>query len=222
MYQKIKTILIIILAILVCFLSSQFIINKKNKEETNSVKMQTTNTNVEMEQAKLEEKIETSKSFIEEIKTLDTILFGKTNGEYEISHDRTPEGSKWTEWLVNSDITLNITYSAIYGMDKEYVNYYVNTKGDVCIDYDINFIEVDSIDIKNITFSENTSFLGIKYSKEDLLALRKIAKDNIRKELLDENKHDEISLKIDEYFYQEAKIFGIDHLILNGVNISID
>ncbi len=221
MYKKLKTILIIILAILVCFLSSQFIIKQKNEAESNSVKMQTTDTNVEMEKQKLQEKVNQAKSFVNEISTLDTVLFGKTNGEYEIKHDRTPEGSKWTEWLVNSDITLNITYDAIYGVDKEFLNYYVNTSGDVCIDYDPNFIEVNSLDIKDITFAENTSILGVKYSKEDLLALRKIAKEHIEKELLKEDRINQASLKLEEHFYEEAKLFGIEKIILNDIEVPI-
>ncbi len=220
-YKKLKNILTLILLVALTFAIFYFGSMYINK---NKVPLDTTENNetqIDIEKEKLQNKINTSKSFINEISKLDTVLFGKTNGEYTLTHDRTPNGSKWTEWLVDSNISLTVTYDAIYGIDKEYVTYFVDKDGNCNIDYSEKFFEVASLDIKDINFAEQRSILGVEYSKEDLLALRKIAKERITAELLQEDKKNALTLKLDEYFYEQAKNLGIEKLIINGVAVEL-
>lgn len=221
LYRIIKSILLLVLLIIVGVCAYNFIDYKKTSDIPQEIHYKNNETDIDLEKKLLEEKIDTSQKFISEVEKLDTIYFAKRNGEITLSHDRTPEDNSLTEWITNSEIEVTTSYEALYGLETKYISYNVNEDGNLDITYNEHFFDVKSLDLTSINFVEDTSFLGKKYTKADLLAIRKLSKEKIKTILLKDENMPLLNENITEYFSNEARAFGLDKIVINGIEITL-
>lgn len=177
-----KTILVLCL-ILIAFITHTYFFNKGSLKQK-YYQLEVEKTEEEYTKKIMEQKSIMVKRIAESISSEVEIVVLKENGRIKLFHDKTPKNNKYIEWVIDSNISLNVYYTAILTINTDSIKVsYDSTEDKINIVYDIDKIEIKAINIDNILSETNKGIFGEKYSENEVTALTLVATDRIKEEI---------------------------------------
>lgn len=175
---KVRKVTIVLLLILIAFITKAYLFNRYEfrqhiiKQDMDSTKKMIENNSVKV------------KRIVESISNQVEIVVLNEKGKIEIFHDKTPENNKYIEWMIDSNITLKIYYTAILTINVENIKVSYDEEKDIInIIYDLDKISIRSINIDNILLETSHGIFGQKYSPKEFSTLTFVATNKIKEEL---------------------------------------
>lgn len=96
-----------------------------------------------------------------------------------VAHDNYTEDNAFFEWLLESEITVTLYYTAIFSIPTEAIQVdFVDDKTTVI--YDLEKMQLKSVQIDNIVTNTNKGVIGKEYGPSEVSALTMIATDYIK------------------------------------------
>jgi len=112
------------------------------------------------------------------------IVVLKETGNIQLFHDKTPENNKYMEWIVDSNISLKVCYTATLSIDTKDIEIVYNEVNDkINIVYNSEMIRVTSINIDDILSETSKGLFGKQYSEKEVTTLTLLATDRIKEQL---------------------------------------
>ena len=102
-FKKVFHVLLFVMLLAGVFLGYQYI-QYKNKEVNDLQREIQAQNDADLQKELLDRQIENAKNYVNEINNNVALTVLRTSGKITLSHDKTPQNNKWTEWLFNSDI----------------------------------------------------------------------------------------------------------------------
>lgn len=156
----------------------------KPKEEVSTRKTEEeVQAEVNINEKILQEELEKSKRLVEQVYSDTEIILLEEKGRYTLFHDRTPNDNYWTEWLVNSEISFVVDYTAILSIETKKIKFSVN-ENEQQAEYNVEDIRVKAVNIDDITPITNKSLFGRSYLPTEISALTIIATEDIKNEIM--------------------------------------
>ena len=202
-----KTILVLLL-ILIAFITKTYLYEKTESQEKNWEPIEQAGEQCE---ETLQDRSMKVKKVAECISKEVEIVVLKETGNIQLFHDKTPENNKYIEWIIDSNITMKVYYTAVLSIDTETIEVcYDESKERINIIYDLKKIKVSSVNIDNILSQTLKGVFGKQYSEKEVAALTLIATKKVREEISKDNNLKLLaSLNLEEYLRTMAYKLGI-------------
>jgi len=218
--RKIKNILMFFLifsTIIICINSYKVLDQNKKVSEAKIQQQQIAKELAIENQKKLDEellraKIVKSNNFIKSISNEIEIVLLKQNGNYVISHDRTPENNWYSEWANNAELTIKLDYRTIFSIKTQDLQFNITPEGAIEVSYDTSKIAIVAIDISNVIPNQNVSIFGANYKPTEVTALENIAKEKIKDLSYNYDNILQSSSNLKSFINDMATKFGIDDI----------
>ncbi len=207
--KKIRGILVIILVGVVIFLGYQYI--QYRNQEVDEIKREAqAQIDQELQKKLLEEKLGNAQIFVDSINNDIAITLLRLEGHLTLSHDKTPQNNKFTEWLINSDIKVYADFTTAYTIETKLIDLKVGDDAVITISYDTDDIILSLIDVHNYRTSTNKSVFGSAYTPSQVAAFEAIARDKVYESTNNENSLKQAQLNLENYFKSLAKSTNVD------------
>lgn len=208
-FKKLLFILIFVMLGALIALLFQYI--HYNNQQTDGVKEEVqAQTNVDLQEELLKKEIEKAEDFVENLNNNIALTVLRTSGKITLSHDKTPENNAWTEWLFNSDIKLYANYTTAFTIECNNITTKIDENANVLISYNSSDINLSSIDITDISSSENKSIFGSTYTPDQTLALEQIARDRIFENSNNEKNILQAKINLENFLNTCSKNFDVN------------
>lgn len=165
----------------------------------------------------LRAKIAKANIFVQNVSKETEIILHGVNGEYPISDDKTPEDNVISEWINNSEITINYEFRTIFAIKTKYIYFNITPEGTVQASYDTSKIVITAIDILNTVPIPKTSTFGKPYSPIEVIGLENIAKEEIKKQSYTSENIVMASENLKNYIENMSKSFGIENITITEI-----
>ena len=207
-FKKVFLVLLFVMLLAGVFLGYQYI-QYKNKEVNDLQREVQAQNDADLQKELLDRQIENAKNYVNEINNNVALTVLRTSGKITLSHDKTPQNNKWTEWLFNSDIKVYANYKTAFTIETDKIKSEIGEDGNVTITYDPRDIELSFIDITDFTTSANKSIFGSSYSPEQVAAFESIARDNIQEKTNNKTNQKQAESNLLNYLNSLADSYGI-------------
>ena len=207
-FKKVFHVLLFVMLLAGVFLGYQYI-QYKNKEVNDLQREIQAQNDADLQKELLDRQIENAKNYVNEINNNVALTVLRTSGKITLSHDKTPQNNKWTEWLFNSDIKVYANYKTAFTIETDKIKSEIGEDGTVTLTYDPRDIELSFIDITDFTTSANKSIFGSSYSPEQVAAFESIARDNIQEKTNNKTNQKQAESNILNYLNGLADSYGI-------------
>lgn len=207
-FKKVFHVLLFVMLLAGVFLGYQYI-QYKNKEVNDLQREVQAQNDADLQKELLDRQIENAKNYVNEINNNVALTVLRTSGKITLSHDKTPQNNKWTEWLFNSDIKVYANYKTAFTIETDKIKSEIGEDGNVTITYDPRDIELSFIDITDFTTSANKSIFGSSYSPEQVAAFESIARDNIQEKTNNKTNQKQAESNLLNYLNSLADSYGI-------------
>lgn len=207
-FKKVFHVLLFVMLLTGVFLGYQYI-QYKNKEVNDLQREVQAQNDADLQKELLDRQIENAKNYVNEINNNVALTVLRTSGKITLSHDKTPQNNKWTEWLFNSDIKVYANYKTAFTIETDKIKSEIGEDGNVTITYDPRDIELSFIDITDFTTSANKSIFGSSYSPEQVAAFESIARDNIQEKTNNKTNQKQAESNLLNYLNSLADSYGI-------------
>lgn len=176
-----KRILLVLFLMLVAFITKTYLFNKpKLFQENRQQLVQDTKSAKEV----LEDESIKVKKVVERISKEVEMVVLKETGSIQLFHDKTPRNNKYIEWIIDSNITLKVYYTAILTIDTKNIDvYYDDSIGKINIVYDLEKIKVTSVNIDSMLSETTRGIFGRKYSENEVTILTFLATDKVKEKI---------------------------------------
>lgn len=153
--------------------------------------------NSQVQQQILQSQIENANRVINQVNSLKELTVLQETGTYTINYDKTKNDSNLMKFFANSQITLNLQYSAVLSIPSDKLKFILSSDyKNLRLIYNKADIHVLSVEITNFTTQENRAFFGSHYSSDEILSLEQIAKDNIKQQVLSAKNIDDAEMNL--------------------------
>lgn len=207
-FKKVFHVLLFVMLLAGVFLGYQYI-QYKNKEVNDLQREVQAQNDADLQKELLDRQIENAKNYVNEINNNVALTVLRTSGKITLSHDKTPQNNKWTEWLFNSDIKVYANYKTAFTIETDKIKSEIGEDGTVTLTYDPRDIELSFIDITDFTTSANKSIFGSSYSPEQVAAFESIARDNIQEKTNNKTNQKQAESNLLNYLNGLADSYGI-------------
>ena len=207
-FKKVFHVLLFVMLLAGVFLGYQYI-QYKNKEVNDLQREIQAQNDADLQKELLDRQIENAKNYVNEINNNVALTVLRTSGKITLSHDKTPQNNKWTEWLFNSDIKVYANYKTAFTIETDKIKSEIGEDGTVTLTYDPRDIELSFIDITDFTTSANKSIFGSSYSPEQVAAFESIARDNIQEKTNNKTNQKQAESNLLNYLNSLADSYGI-------------
>lgn len=207
-FKKVFSVLLFVLICAGVFLGYQYI-QYKNKEVDELQREVQAQNEADLQRELLNKEIDNAKNYVNEIDNNIAITVLRTSGKITLSHDKTPQNNKWTEWLFNSDIKVYANYKTAFTIEANMIKSEIGEDATVTLTYDPRDIELSFIDITDFTTSANKSIFGSSYSPEQVAAFESIARDNIQEKTNNETNRRQAKNNLLNYLNSLADSYGV-------------
>lgn len=211
--KKFKKTLFITVAIICIFLIANTIElfkQKGYKEQENKIREEFAyEHDAKLQEELMKKKVINANMFISEVSNDIELITLKEYGTYTLSHDKTPNNNGFTEWINNSQISIKVDYCAIFKINTKNIYFFVDSTGDITVKFKKSNIILSTIDTSNTISELQSGILGSKYTPIETLALCKIAKENIFKQINTEKNIEAASLNLENHFLKTSKSYNI-------------
>lgn len=194
--------ILVLLLILVAFITKTYLFSK-NEEHENFEKVE---YGIQYEKKLIKDRSLDIQRISESISNEVEIVVLKETGNIQLFHDKTPDNNKYVEWIVDSNISLKVCYTATLSIDTKDIEVVYNEVDDkINIVYDLEMIKVTSINVDNILSETSKGIFGKHYSEKEVTALTLLATDKIKEQLTnDTNLKLLASINLEEYLRSMA------------------
>lgn len=189
--MKKATHVIRLMVVIICFIVLarlfQNCLSKKNNFSNNEDLLNHADeiiTEEDLLKKQYEENLAKSEDFKQSVANETEIILLSITDRYTIAHDRTPQNNKVTEWLFDSNISIEVRYNAIISIPTNCIEITLDNLGNPIIHYDISKIAVKAVDILDIISKTNKGFCAKEYTPSEVSALTLIATDQIKENTL--------------------------------------
>ena len=207
-FKKVFHVLLFVMLLAGVFLGYQYI-QYKNKEVNDLQREIQAQNDADLQKELLDRQLENAKNYVNEINNNVALTVLRTSGKITLSHDKTPQNNKWTEWLFNSDIKVYANYKTAFTIETDKIKSEIGEDGTVTLTYDPRDIELSFIDITDFTTSANKSIFGSSYSPEQVAAFESIARDNIQEKTNNKTNQKQAESNLLNYLNGLADSYGI-------------
>lgn len=207
-FKKVFHVLLFVMLLAGVFLGYQYI-QYKNKEVNDLQREVQAQNDADLQKELLDRQIENAKNYVNEINNNVALTVLRTSGKITLSHDKTPQNNKWTEWLFNSDIKVYANYKTAFTIETDKIKSEIGEDGTVTLTYDPRDIELSFIDITDFTTSANKSIFGSSYSPEQVAAFESIARDSIQEKTNNKTNQKQAESNLLNYLNSLADSYGI-------------
>ena len=207
-FKKVFHVLLFVMLLAGVFLGYQYI-QYKNKEVNDLQREVQAQNDADLQKELLDRQIENAKNYVNEINNNVALTVLRTSGKITLSHDKTPQNNKWTEWLFNSDIKVYANYKTAFTIETDKIKSEIGEDGTVTLTYDPRDIELSFIDITDFSTSANKSIFGSSYSPEQVAAFESIARDNIQEKTNNKTNQKQAESNLLNYLNSLADSYGI-------------
>ena len=207
-FKKVFHVLLFVMLLAGVFLGYQYI-QYKNKEVNDLQREVQAQNDADLQKELLDRQIENAKNYVNEINNNVALTVLRTSGKITLSHDKTPQNNKWTEWLFNSDIKVYANYKTAFTIETDKIKSEIGEDGTVTLTYDPRDIELSFIDITDFTTSANKSIFGSSYSPEQVAAFESSARDNIQEKTNNKSQQKQAESNLLNYLNGLADSYGI-------------
>lgn len=207
-FKKVFHVLLFVMLLAGVFLGYQYI-QYKNKEVNDLQREIQAQNDADLQKELLDRQIENAKNYVNEINNNVALTVLRTSGKITLSHDKTPQNNKWTEWLFNSDIKVYANYKTAFTIETDKIKSEIGEDGTVTLTYDPRDIELSFIDITDFSTSANKSIFGSSYSPEQVAAFESIARDNIQEKTNNKTNQKQAESNLLNYLNGLADSYGI-------------
>ena len=207
-FKKVFHVLLFVMLLAGVFLGYQYI-QYKNKEVNDLQREVQAQNDADLQKELLDRQIENAQNYVNEINNNVALTVLRTSGKITLSHDKTPQNNKWTEWLFNSDIKVYANYKTAFTIETDKIKSEIGEDGTVTLTYDPRDIELSFIDITDFTTSANKSIFGSSYSPEQVAAFESIARDNIQEKTNNKTNQKQAESNLLNYLNSLADSYGI-------------
>ena len=207
-FKKVFHVLLFVMLLAGVFLGYQYI-QYKNKEVNDLQREVQAQNDADLQKELLDRQIENAKNYVNEINNNVALTVLRTSGKMTLSHDKTPQNNKWTEWLFNSDIKVYANYKTAFTIETDKIKSEIGEDGTVTLTYDPRDIELSFIDITDFSTSANKSIFGSSYSPEQVAAFESIARDNIQEKTNNKTNQKQAESNLLNYLNGLADSYGI-------------
>ena len=209
LFKKLLFILIFVMLGALMSLIYQYI--QYNNQQTDELKEEVqAQTNINLEKEILNKEIEKAQDFVDSINNNVALTLLRTSGKITLSHDKTPQNNAWTEWLFNSDIKVYANYTTAFTIECNNITTKIDENANVLISYNSSDINLSSIDITDISSSENKSIFGSIYTPDQTLALEQIARDRIFENSNNEKNISQAKINLENFLNICAQNFDVN------------
>jgi len=213
---RIWKLFLVLCLILIAFITKSYFNNKNDSEKEIKQNQEVLEQDMDFTKKMLEDRSMKVKRVAESISNEVEIIVLKETGNIKLFHDKTPENNKYIEWIMDSNITLDVYYTAILSINTKYIQVSYNESTDnINIIYDIEKIDVKSVNINNILSKTSNGIFGERYSAKEVSALTLIVTDKIKEEIVNDN-----SLKLLACISLEGYLRNLSYK-MGLVNVSI-
>lgn len=224
-FSIIKSVLIVLICVL---LFNLFYQSKENRMVNSEYKKYEESTKdyfgskseIDMQKELLKAKTQKAERMIEQISNEVEFILLSESGDYSLYHSKTSNSNNFVKWAANSEVTLNVNYSAILSIAAKNIHI-VNVNGSIVITYEPTDITVKSIEFNDIVPVYNRHWFGDKYTNEEILALVDNSKSDLYERI---NNDSEIKNKcvvnLNSYLSDVANSFGVSDYTINTDIIS--
>lgn len=181
--KKLLVVLAFIFLLALCFvliwgnLMSQY---TKQKQQKEALQQQLLNEeDVELQEQLMKAQAEKAKLLVNDIKAQDVISLLKVQGSIEVSNDKTPDNNPWTDWLINSQISVNVQYTSYFSLDVKNVDFSIQ-KSSITVQYKKEDIFISAVNVDKLIPSEKRSILGKQYTPDETSALILLATQKVK------------------------------------------
>ena len=207
-FKKVFHVLLFVMLLAGVFLGYQYI-QYKNKEVNDLQREVQAQNDADLQKELLDRQIENAQNYVNEINNNVALTVLRTSGKITLSHDKTPQNNKWTEWLFNSDIKVYANYKTAFTIETDKIKSEIGEDGTVTLTYDPRDIELSFIDITDFSTSANKSIFGSSYSPEQVAAFESIARDNIQEKTNNKTNQKQAESNLLNYLNSLADSYGI-------------
>ncbi|MDO4282598.1 MAG: hypothetical protein Q4D02_03095 [Clostridia bacterium] len=211
MFKFVKRIMMLVLIVLLALAGFSYYTYRESMKEKEERFLKAEEEKA-LQENLLKEKISNAKRLVENVSNEIQIVALRESGKYTIYHDKTPENNQLVDWLINSEIEVNMEYEAIFTIDVADIMMEVTNEGNVSIEYSKDDISISAIDIQNIVPAETKSLFGENYSPSEIAALEEIAKEKILQDSMTDDNISSCIKNIEEYFENLATSFHIEKI----------
>lgn len=206
-----RKLLLVLLIILIAFITKICLFEKTEYQEKN---WELIEQDSKYYNDTLQDKSIKVKRVAESISKEIEIVVLKETGIIQLFHDKTPKNNKYIEWIIDSNITMKVYYTAILSIDTEEIKVrYDESEDKINIIYDLEKIKVSSVNIDNILSQTLKGVFGKQYSEKEITALTLIATNKIKEEISSNNNLKLIAgINLEEYLRNMAykqRIFNV-------------
>lgn len=181
--KKLLVVLAFIFLLVLCFvliwgnLMSQY---TKQKQQKEALQQQLLNEeDVELQEQLMKAQAEKAKLLVSDIKAQEVISLLKVQGSIEVSNDKTPDNNPWTDWLINSQISVNVQYTSYFSLDVKNVDFSIQ-KSSITVQYKKEDIFISAVNVDKLIPSEKRSILGKQYTPDETSALILLATQKVK------------------------------------------
>lgn len=181
---KIRKIVLVLFFILIAFITKTYLVAKNESEKELVEKQKMLEQDMAYTERMLQDRSMEIKKLSRSISNDVEIVVLKETGSIKLFHDKTPENNKYIEWIVDSNIALEVEYTAILTIDTGDIEVSYDASSDkINIIYDLEKIKVKSVNIDNILSETSKGIFGKVYSAKEVAALTLVATDKIKTEI---------------------------------------
>lgn len=187
------------------------IIEQKEQEDEEIKEME----NVELTKRLLEIRQEKASRMVESLNENVELVLLEESGSHRITSNKDVGKTKFGKWLTHSEMSVKTMYKAFYSigvceLHTECID------GDVYVNYSPDSIGVKSVEITEAIPIEDKTWLGRGYTKEEVLALVKISKEQITSQLEEDmNNRDKCEEILNNFLVSLAEKFGVNRVLVN-------
>jgi len=197
-----RKVILVLLLILVAFITRTYLF-RKNEDHENFEKLE---YDTKYEKNLIADRSLEAQRISESISNEIEIVVLKETGNIQLFHDKTPENNKYIEWIIDSNISLKVCYTATLSIDTKYIEVVYNELDDkINIVYNLEMIKVTSINVDDILSETAKGIFGKQYSEKEVTALTLLTTNMIKEQLTnDTNLKLLASINLEEYLRNMA------------------
>lgn len=220
MKNKIQNIVIGILALSVAFLMlNVFISRSKSEEDKRIEQIQEAKASVNLQEELVKSRSINANRMIAQIKNETEIILLTEYGEHTVCHDKTADKNGFVQWAAGSSVEVKNAYKAILSIPTDAI-YFVNTNGEVSVQYDMDDIYVKAVEITETTPIYEKSWFGEKYTNEEILALVQNAKEDIYQQINNDSViKEKCADNMEKLFSEVSAQYNVASVSINGDKI---
>lgn len=185
----------------------------------NEIQKEINRKDIDIKREILENKLTNAKMMIEKIDDNQELVLKTLHINCNNEFSRKVDGE--FTFFNNASIDVESDFTVKLGIDTSLVNVNAERDGNVNITYNKQDIHILSIETNGTTYAECKQLFGKSYSKKEMLGIMEYNKNKVRNEIINSGCLEKAEEKLQDYYLNIAKQFGVHSIQFNNGSINI-